>query len=67
MGTVSIICPHTGQTVPTGIVMSSPEFELAVLGSNDLRCPACGRIHCWSKMDARLVEHPQKPPSSAGP
>ncbi len=41
--------------------MSAAEFEQAVLAGNDLRCPACGRIHSWSKGDARLVEEPPAP------
>jgi hypothetical protein len=55
MGMVSIVCPNTGKVVPTGVLMSEAEFAVALLGSNDLRCPACGRIHSWSKADARLV------------
>lgn len=58
MGMVSIVCPNTGQIVPTGIEMTAAEFAAAMLGGNDLRCPACGRIHSWSKQDAQLVEDP---------
>jgi len=56
MGMVSIVCPQTRQIVPTGFVMTAAEFAAAVLGRNDLRCPACGRIHSWGKADAQLVE-----------
>lgn len=55
MGMVSIVCPNTGKVVPTGVLMSETEFARAVFGGNDLRCPACGRIHSWSKAEARLV------------
>lgn len=55
MGMVSIVCPNTGKIVPTGVLMSEAEFACATLGGNALRCPACGRIHSWSKVDARLV------------
>jgi hypothetical protein len=55
MGMVGIVCPNTGKLVPTGILMSEAEFATAILGSNELRCPACGRIHSWSKADARLL------------
>lgn len=58
MGMVSITCPNTGQIVPTGIHMNEAEFSAATLGRNELRCPACGRIHTWSKADARLVTEP---------
>lgn len=55
---VTIVCPTTGRRVPTGIVMDRTEFERAVFESNVLRCPACGRIHAWSKQDAQLEESP---------
>ena len=58
MGMVSIVCPNTGKIVPTGVLMSEVEFAGATLGSNNLRCPACGRIHVWSKADAHLVSEP---------
>ncbi len=58
MGMVSIVCPNTGKVVPTGVIMTEAEFSRAILGGNDLRCPACGRIHSWSKADARLVSEP---------
>ncbi len=61
MGTVAIVCPNTGKLVSTGLLMSAAEFEQAVLAGNDLRCPACGRIHSWSKGDSRLVEEPPAP------
>lgn len=55
---VTIVCPTTGRRVPTGIVMDRAEFERAVFEANVLRCPACGRIHTWSKQDAELRETP---------
>ena len=60
MGMVSIVCPNTGKIVPTGILMSEAEFARSTLDSNDLRCPACGRIHSWSKADAQLETEPEQ-------
>lgn len=60
MGRVFIVCPVTGQQVPTGLVMDPEEFDRAVLQDNVLRCPACGRIHTWSKQDAQLREEPPR-------
>jgi len=62
MGMITIICPVTGRPVETGMLMSRTDFERAVLERNELRCPACGRIHTWSKRDATLREDsPPKP------
>ncbi len=62
MGRIMITCPMTGRPVPTGLVMTREEFEAAVLSGSVARCPACGRIHPWSKRDASLEEAPRDPP-----
>jgi hypothetical protein len=58
MGMVTIKCPITGRDVATGLVMTPAEFECAKLEANVLRCSACGRIHTWTRSDARLEEDP---------
>jgi hypothetical protein len=55
---VTIKCPDTGQEVPTGIVMTPAEFEHAALTGNVLRCPACGRMHAWTRQEAFFREPP---------
>lgn len=62
MGRIMIVCPATGQRVPTGLAMSRQEFEQAVLSGSVTRCPACGRIHAWTKRDATLEDDPPEPP-----
>jgi hypothetical protein len=59
MGRVTIVCPTTGREVATGITMERAEFERAALENNVFRCSACGRIHVWSKKDARFRETPE--------
>jgi endogenous inhibitor of DNA gyrase (YacG/DUF329 family) len=58
MGMVIIKCPVTGQPVPTGLVMDKEEFGRASLVGNILRCPACGRMHEWTREQAQLVDLP---------
>jgi hypothetical protein len=60
MGMVMIKCPITGRDVPTGIVLSPSEFERATLEGNVVRCPECGRIHSWTRADARLDDNEQR-------
>jgi uncharacterized Zn finger protein len=57
VGTVTIKCPQTGREVSTGLVMERAEFDQALLEGNVVRCPACGRIHAWSKDEARLQDN----------
>lgn len=55
MPEVIIKCPETGKPVRTGMVMDEQSFNTASLKDNVLiRCPACGKDHCWSKEDAFL-------------
>ncbi|HEX4023123.1 MAG TPA: hypothetical protein VHX52_00220 [Steroidobacteraceae bacterium] len=62
---VTIICPRTGQRVPTGVVMNREEFERAPSVPNVVRCAACGRVHQWTKQDAELLESdPDSPPGT---
>jgi hypothetical protein len=63
MGRILIVCPVTGRRVATGLAMTREEFERAVLSGNVARCPACGRIHAWTKRDALLEDEPDDPPS----
>ena len=64
MGTVTIICPRTGQRVSTGLSMSREEFDQVGSDRNVLRCPACGRVHEWLMEEAELEEDPPRPPNA---
>jgi hypothetical protein len=57
---ILIVCPETGKRVPTGIAMSDEEFARADLQPNVLRCPACGRVHQWTKAQADLRQGPPR-------
>ena len=53
MGIIMINCPATGRDVSTGIEAIGIEELPAVTAK--MVCPACGRIHDWTKADAWLV------------
>jgi len=65
MGKITIICPRTGQRVPTGLVMDRNEFERAPEATNVFRCSACGRVHQWTKQEAEWLE--DSPDEDPGP
>jgi len=67
MGRIMIACPTTGQLVPTGLTLSREEFERAVLSGSVTRCPACGRIHAWTKRDASLEDESAAPRKNGRP
>jgi hypothetical protein len=53
MGIIMINCPATGRDVSTGIETIAIEALPAVTAK--MVCPACGRVHDWTKADAWLV------------
>jgi hypothetical protein len=56
MGSVTILCPRTGQQVPTGIKMTRYEFDEMPIMQTTMHCWACGGEHTWSKRWATFVE-----------
>jgi len=54
MGVVMIECPATSRAVSTGIEMCAVE-ELPLVVAT-MSCPACGRVHQWTKNDAWLAD-----------
>ncbi|WP_146149168.1 hypothetical protein [Nitratireductor sp. StC3] len=55
MSKIIIDCPVTGKPVSTGWVMDRSSFKTAQLdGGGFGPCPECGRMHGWSRKDARL-------------
>jgi hypothetical protein len=53
MGIIMINCPATGRDVSTGIETIGIEELPAVTAK--MVCPACGRMHAWTKADAWLA------------
>jgi hypothetical protein len=53
MGIVMISCPMTCRAVSTGIEMVAVDQLPTVTAT--MTCPACGRVHEWSKSDVWLV------------
>ena len=62
MGSVTILCPRTGQQVPTGIEMTRYEFDAMPITQATMHCWACGGEHSWSKRWATFVEDPRGAP-----
>jgi hypothetical protein len=56
MGSVTIMCPRTGQQVHTGVEMSRYEFDAMPNIQATMHCWACGGEHNWSKRWATYVE-----------
>ena len=54
MGIVMIRCPATSHDVSTGIETSDVD-ELPTVKAK-MVCPACGRVHDWTKHDAWLAD-----------
>jgi hypothetical protein len=52
MGIIMISCPATGRGVSTGI--ETIGIEDLPLVTAKMVCPACGRVHDWTKADAWL-------------
>jgi hypothetical protein len=53
MGIIMISCPATGRDVSTGIETIGIEELPAVTAK--MVCPACARVHHWTKADAWLT------------
>jgi hypothetical protein len=53
---VVIICPKTGQEVPTGIVTDIQTFVGLPKGQARLDCSVCGDVHPWCASDAMLAQ-----------
>jgi hypothetical protein len=48
-------CPYTGKDIRTGFHAADQQsFEDAQFQRTIVDCPACGRLHEWSKDDAFL-------------
>jgi hypothetical protein len=58
MGVLMIQCPSTGREVSTGIEMLDVDQLPAVKAKTV--CPACGRVHEWTKHDAWLADGGQQ-------
>jgi hypothetical protein len=56
MGVVVINCVASGKVVSTGIEIERATFEALPDIRAQLRCPACGGLHLWSKSDAWLSD-----------
>jgi len=53
VGIIMISCPATGRGVSTGIEVCATD-QLPVVTAT-MSCPACGRVHEWTKNDAWLA------------
>lgn len=51
---VVIRCPVTNNAVDSGILTTRAAFRVLRTKDVDVRCPACGALHCWQEIDAWL-------------
>jgi hypothetical protein len=56
--TLVMRCPSTGEMVLTGILVNSEMFKELVENGSQIRCPACGQAHPWTKDTARSIVDP---------
>jgi ssDNA-binding Zn-finger/Zn-ribbon topoisomerase 1 len=56
MTKIMITCPVTKQPVSTGLQLPKEMFETVNIRETTTKCPACGKVHVWSKKDAFLEE-----------
>jgi hypothetical protein len=66
---VVIVCPKTGQEVPTGVVTDIESFADLPKGKSEFQCAVCGDVHEWSATDAMLAQSSAsltRAPSKAG-
>jgi len=56
MAEVTILCPRTGERVPTGLDIDEEAFQSLRPVVSRMKCPACGSEHVWSKANARLAQ-----------
>lgn len=54
MAKIMINCPVTKQPVATGLQLPEEMFEKVNIRDTTTKCPACGKVHIWSKKDAFL-------------
>ena len=55
MGAIMILCPRTGEQVPTGIETDRMGYALMQDGRFTMHCWRCGGDHQWSKRWAKFV------------
>jgi hypothetical protein len=56
MREIMIMCPETGNEIPTGIGCDGESFSRLPFIVSHAHCPLCGKPHTWSKNDAWLSE-----------
>jgi hypothetical protein len=55
MGLITILCPRTGQQVPTGLETDPATFDAIEEVRARVTCWACGGEHMWSKRWASFL------------
>jgi hypothetical protein len=56
MAKIMITCPVTKGPVSTGLELPRDFFETVNIKDTTTKCPACGKVHVWSKKDAFLED-----------
>jgi hypothetical protein len=58
MALFMIVCPTTGQSVPTGICINGLAWNRDAEFHAYTQCPACGLDHEWAAGDVTLSDEP---------
>jgi len=58
-GDIFILCPTTGQPVPTGLHTDTVVFHTLPKVEMHMQCPACHKNHSWNRTRAWVIESTQ--------
>jgi len=64
MGIVMVKCPHTGRSIPTGIVADRLRFSSTPVFFARVYCPICRAEHEWFAKNAWVCESEQRSPGN---
>lgn len=67
MSAVMINCPETGAPLHTGMHAHWVDFNRMPDIAREITCPACRRIHTWSRSQAWLVDPGRGQPLPSAP
>jgi hypothetical protein len=67
MAMIMITCPVTNRKVFTGVETDPASIALVPAINTPMTCPACGKIHIWSVLDAELAGEPAAQADVAAP
>ena len=55
MASIIMRCPESTRVVPVGVTTDPSSFQTLPCRLAKMRCPACNRVHWWSKNSTWLA------------